>query len=125
MRVAVQDEGDSTIASDPFLVDLILDNVLANAIKYSPAGATITVGLARQPGRLVCTIADGGIGIAPADLARIFDPLYRADALAHKDIEGVGLGLSIVDKACALLGIERAVQSELGRGTVFTLGFPA
>jgi signal transduction histidine kinase len=125
MRVEVRGEGDAAILSDPFLVDLILDNVLANAIKYSPVGATITVDLARQPGRLVCTVADEGMGIAPADLARIFDPLYRADALAHKDIEGVGLGLSIVDKACALLGIERAVQSELGRGTVFTLGFPA
>ncbi len=125
MRVEVRGEEDMVIMSDPLLVDVILDNVLANAIKYSPAGATITVGLARQPGRLVCIIADEGIGIAPADLARIFDPLYRADALTHKDIEGVGLGLSIVDKACALLGIERAVQSELGRGTVFTLGFPA
>jgi signal transduction histidine kinase len=125
MRVEVRGEENATILSDPFLVDLILDNVLANAIKYSPAGATIVVGLAWQSGRLVCTIADEGIGIAPADLARIFDPLYRADALAHKDIEGVGLGLSIVDKACALLGIERAVSSELGQGTVFTLGFPA
>jgi signal transduction histidine kinase len=125
MRVAVQNEGDSTIASDPFLVNLILDNVLANAIKYSPAGAAIAIGIVRQPGRLMCTIADEGVGIAPADLARIFDPLYRSNALAHKEIEGVGLGLSIVDKACAQLGIERAVQSEPGRGTVFTLGFPA
>jgi len=125
MRVEVQDGPADTIVSDPFLVDLILDNLLANAIKYSPAGSSIRIVLAQRPGRLVCTIADAGIGIAPADLAHIFDPLYRSNALTHKDIEGAGLGLSIVDKACALLGIERAVQSELGRGTVFTLGFPA
>lgn len=125
IRVDVQDGPADAIASDPYLVDLILDNVLSNAIKYSPAGATVAVGLARRGPQLVCTVADQGIGIHPADLARIFDPLYRSDALAHKHIDGTGLGLSIVAKACALLGIERTVQSELGQGTIFTLVFPA
>ena len=124
MRVDVAEGPTATVVADPFLVDLILDNVLANAVKYSPAHSTITVGLAPQGGRLACTITDQGIGIAPHELANIFTPLYRADALAHKHIAGTGLGLSIVAKACALLGIEVAVQSELGRGTAFTLGFP-
>ncbi|OGX91118.1 sensor histidine kinase [Hymenobacter coccineus] len=125
IRVDVADGPADAIASDPYLVDLILDNVLSNAIKYSPAGSTVAVGLARRGPQLVCTVADQGIGICPADLARIFDPLYRSDALAHKHIDGTGLGLSIVAKACALLGIERTVQSKLGQGTVFTLVFPA
>ena len=112
------------ICSDPFLVDLILENVLANAIKYSPVRSTITVGLRRRGDRLHCTIADQGIGIRPEDLDRIFDPLYRSDALNHKHIDGTGLGLSIVAKACALLAIGVAVQSEVGQGTVFTLDFP-
>jgi two-component system heavy metal sensor histidine kinase CusS len=124
IRVDVQDGADSTIVSDPFLVDLILDNVLANASKYSPAHSTITVALARRDNYLQCTVADQGIGIRPEELGKIFDPLYRSDALVHKEIEGVGLGLSIVAKACALLGIERAVHSELGHGTSFTLRFP-
>ncbi|WP_157886866.1 sensor histidine kinase [Hymenobacter sp. PAMC 26628] len=125
IRVDVEDGPADAIASDPYLVDLILDNVLSNAIKYSPAGSTIAVGMAHRGPRLVCTVADQGIGIQPADLARIFDPLYRSDALAHKHIDGTGLGLSIVAKACTLLGIERTVQSKLGQGTVFTLVFPA
>ena len=124
IRVDVADGPTATVVADPFLVDLILDNVLANAVKYSPAGSTITVGLAPQGPRLACTITDQGIGIAPHELAHIFTPLYRADALAHKHISGTGLGLSIVAKASALLDIEVGVQSELGRGTTFTLGFP-
>lgn len=124
IRVDVQDGPAATITSDPHLVDLILDNVLANAIKYSPAGSTIGVGLTQRGAQLLCTIADQGIGIRPEDLAHIFNPLYRSEALAHKDIDGTGLGLSIVAKACDLLAIERSVTSTLGQGTVFTLGFP-
>ena len=125
IRVDVRDAQTPPITSDPHLVDLILDNVLANAIKYSPAGSTITVGLAAAAGGLRCSIADQGIGIRPEDLNRIFDPLYRSDALEHKEIGGTGLGLSIVAKACAQLGIGLNVASKLGQGTTFTLLFPA
>ena len=124
IRVDVQDGEPLPITADPYLVDLILDNLLANAVKYSPADSTITVGLTPTAAGLRCTIADQGIGIRPDDLGRIFDPLYRSDALAHKDIGGTGLGLSIVAKACARLGIDLTVQSELGQGTTFTLLFP-
>ncbi|WP_354584630.1 ATP-binding protein [Hymenobacter sp. UYCo722] len=58
-------------------------------------------------------------------MEQIFAPLYRSDALAHKDVRGTGLGLSIVAKACGLLGVTTSVASELGGGTEFTLKFPA
>ena len=125
IRVDVEDGDLPSIVSDPFLVDLILDNLLANAIKYSPAGSAITVAFSRPATHLRCTISDEGIGIRPEDLERIFAPLFRSDALAHKQIGGTGLGLSIVAKACALLHIEVSVASELDRGTSFTLLFPA
>ena len=125
IRVDVQDDDSPAIASDPYLVDLMLDNLLANAVKYSPAGSAIRVGVGLVGGRLRCTIADEGIGIRPDDLDRIFDPLYRSDALGHKHIGGTGLGLSIVAKACQQLGIELAVASTLGQGSTFTLHFPA
>jgi len=124
IRMDVQAGDPPAILSDPYLVDLILDNVLANALKYSPAQSTITVGLAPVGRHLRCTITDEGIGIRAEDLSQIFDPLYRSDALAHKEIGGTGLGLSIVAKACELLHITRAVRSELGQGTTFTLDFP-
>ncbi|MDJ0366572.1 HAMP domain-containing sensor histidine kinase [Hymenobacter sp. H14-R3] len=125
IRVDVQDPDPTPITSDPYLVDLILDNVLANAIKYSLAGSAITVVLAPAGPGLSCTIRDEGIGIRPEELDKIFDPLYRSDALSHKHIGGTGLGLSIVAKASALLGIKLEVQSVLGQGTAFTLRFPA
>ncbi|TGD78805.1 sensor histidine kinase [Hymenobacter wooponensis] len=125
IRVDVQDLATQAVASDPFMVDLILDNVLSNAVKYSPAGSTIVIELADVAGGLRCSITDAGIGIRADDLPRIFDPLYRSDALAHKHIGGTGLGLSIVAKACALLGIQLSVDSTLGQGTTFTLLFPA
>ena len=124
LRVEVPDADALPLRSDPYLLDLILDNLLANAIKYSPAGSTLTVGLGAAEGRLRCAIQDEGIGIRPEDLDRIFDPLYRSDALSHKEIGGTGLGLSIVAKACQLLDIELSVASELGRGSTFTLRFP-
>ncbi len=125
MRVDVTDGDLPTIISDPFMVDLILDNVLGNAIKYSPAGSTISVVLGQEGGWQTCLIRDQGIGIRADDLERIFAPLYRSDALAHKAVGGTGLGLSIVAKACELLGITTSVTSELGLGTAFTLRFPA
>ncbi|WP_324671463.1 sensor histidine kinase [Hymenobacter sp. GOD-10R] len=125
IRVDVQDPDTPLVTSDPYLVDLILDNVLANAVKYSPANSTIWVELTAERNSLRCTITDQGIGIRSDDLSKIFDPLYRSDALAHKQIAGTGLGLSIVAKACALLNIQVEVRSALGQGTTFTLLFPA
>jgi two-component system, OmpR family, heavy metal sensor histidine kinase CusS len=127
IRLDVRDDETAAappITSDPYLVDLILDNLLANAIKYSAPDSTINVSLHVVPHGLRCVIADQGIGIRPDELDRIFDPLYRSDALQHKEISGTGLGLSIVAKACALLDIQLSVQSELGKGTAFTLDFP-
>lgn len=125
IRVEVQQEIAGQVESDPYLTDLVLDNLLANAFKYSPAHSTVTIRLFARAGRVACAIADQGVGIRPEELARIFDPLYRSDALEHKHIDGHGLGLSIVAKACALLGIELTVTSKLGQGSVFTLLFPA
>ncbi|NML64143.1 HAMP domain-containing protein [Hymenobacter sp. RP-2-7] len=126
IRVAVADApgADALVTTDPFLTGLILDNVLSNAVKYSPVESTIAVGLAASAGQLVCTVADQGIGIARHDLDNIFKPLFRSNSLAHKHISGSGLGLSIVAKACALLGVGLGVESELGHGTTFTLRFP-
>ena len=125
IRVDVEDGDALPVLTDPYLVDLILDNLLSNAVKYSPTGSTITVTLATVAGRLHCAITDQGIGIRAEDQPRIFDPLYRSDALDHKHIGGTGLGLSIVAKACVLLGIELTVQSALGHGTTFRLRFSA
>ncbi|MBC6609598.1 HAMP domain-containing protein [Hymenobacter sp. BT507] len=124
IRVDVQDNHAAPIVTDPYLLDLILDNLLSNAVKYSLADTAIVVRLGCVARQLTCAIQDQGVGIRPEELDRIFDPLYRSDALAHRKIGGTGLGLSIVAKACALLDIKLTVHSVLGQGSTFTLQFP-
>ncbi len=124
MAVNVKSSGPHLIASDPYYLDLILENLLTNAIKYSPTQAAITVALLSKGSATVCWIEDTGIGIKQEDLEKIFLPFFRSDELDHKEIKGNGLGLSIVKKACDLLKIEIQVDSQLQEGTRFTLLFP-
>jgi signal transduction histidine kinase len=112
------------VIADRFDLDLILDNLLSNAIKYGRPGSRITIAMQQQEGRAVCTIQDEGIGIRAEDMPSIFNPFFRSEALAHKQIGGNGLGLSIVKKACARLGIEVTVQSVQAEGTCARLAFP-
>jgi len=112
----------SMVFMDEALVSRILLNLLSNAIKYSPDGGEIRIELDYYEAGIVLKVSDQGIGIAPENLPNIFDLLYRADNV--KDISGTGLGLNIV-KDC----VERHsgmidVQSELGKGSVFTIMLP-
>lgn len=102
------------------LVAILLDN----AIKYGPAGGTVTLGQARQGRQAVITVADEGPGIATADLPHLFKRFYRAEASRSKGrTDGYGLGLSIADKIVeAHKGSLQAAGS--GRGAVFTVRLP-
>ena len=112
-----------TIQSDPYLLEVILENLISNAIKYSPEGRGVTIRAENNP-NLTIAVVDQGIGIDRKDHERIFQPFYRSGALNHKSITGTGLGLSIVQKACAQLSVKLTVESELNRGSAFTLHFP-
>lgn len=74
----------------------VIDNLVSNAIKYSPANGTITVRLVKQGENAVVEVLDDGPGIAPEDRERIFDPFYRSDAAIRSGTKGTGLGLAIV-----------------------------
>ncbi|MCU0397969.1 MAG: HAMP domain-containing histidine kinase [Cyclobacteriaceae bacterium] len=108
--------------TDPGLLEVILDNLLSNAVKYSPAGSRIRIEVKEDP-QVSISIIDQGVGIKQDDLDKIFQPFYRSDALNHKNIKGTGLGLSLVQKACDLLSIDLTVESELNKGSSFTLRF--
>lgn len=107
-----------------YYADIILDNLVSNAIKYAPWGSTITLAVFPEGNKVVCQVKDEGAGIAPDDLRQIFNPFFRAAAVAQSSIKGNGLGLSIVKKACDLLRIKVQVTSELKVGTTFSLYFP-
>ena len=75
----------------------------------------------RKGDKLICEVIDFGIGIKQEDLELIFNPFYRSEALAHKSISGNGLGLSIAKKAADAVHASLYVNSELNKGSVFTI----
>jgi signal transduction histidine kinase len=116
---------------DQARVQQILNNLLSNAIKFTPEGGRITVSVHRDESEfMVLTVADTGVGIAEEDQQAIFDKFRQGrtampsgDAMT-REFSGSGLGLSIVKELCKLLGGEVAVQSELGKGSTFTVRLP-
>src|SRR5205814_1006222 len=98
---------------------------LDNALKYSPESATISVSLATEAGFAVCRVADDGVGIAAEDIPRIFDRFWRADRVRSRGSGGTGLGLAIakwiVDRHAGSI----AVESSVGKGSVFEVRLPA
>ncbi|MCS7303984.1 MAG: ATP-binding protein [Thermoguttaceae bacterium] len=114
---------------DQARVQQILNNLLSNAIKFTPEGGQITVSIERQEDWLLMRVADTGIGIAEEDQQIIFEKfrqgstVLRSDSMA-REYSGTGLGLSIVKELCRLMGGEVSVQSQLGKGSIFTVRLP-
>lgn len=123
LQIEIDDKSFATIATDPYYADLILDNILSNALKYSHPSSTLFIYLETQEGKAVCKIKDQGIGIKQEHLANVLTPFFRSDALNHKHIQGIGLGLSIVKKACEAIKARLILESEHGVGTTARIEF--
>ncbi|MBR8828993.1 MAG: response regulator [Gomphosphaeria aponina SAG 52.96 = DSM 107014] len=122
-RLSFVCQHESYLASlDKKLLRHILSNLIANAIKYSPAGGKIILNLSCQKDQLSCQIQDEGIGMPLAYQAKIFQIFERADNVGS--IKGNGLGLSIVKKAVDLHGGTLAFKSQENVGTTFTFTIP-
>lgn len=102
----------------------ILMNLLDNAIKFNRPNGTIELSAFEQGSSLLITIRDSGLGIAENDLPRIFERFYRADKAHSHDVAGTGLGLAIVKHLAEAHQGAITAQSELGKGTTFTLTLP-
>lgn len=103
--------------------NIVLDNILSNAIKYSHPNGSIEINLINQSNVILCSIQDHGIGIKSEDLTNIFSPFFRSNALEHKSIKGVGLGLSIAQKAALSIGAKIDISSKLDHGTCVSVSF--
>ncbi|MBL9215040.1 MAG: HAMP domain-containing protein [Opitutaceae bacterium] len=111
--------------TDPVLVRQALQNLIENAIKYSPLGGTIRVGVEARAGWLEVTVADQGPGIAPAHAARIADRFFRVDDSRVRGRGGFGLGLAITKAYMHALGGTLDYAPAPGGGSVFRLRLPA
>ncbi|MDQ3982122.1 MAG: ATP-binding protein [Actinomycetota bacterium] len=103
----------------------LVRNLLENAIRYTPDGGRVAVGLRRVAGQAVLTVEDDGIGIPLEAQSRVFERFYRVDRARSRDTGGTGLGLAIVKHIAELHGGTVAVESELGRGSTFCARLPA
>jgi len=113
-----------TVHIDPDRVGQILGNLLGNALRYTPEGGTVTVGLTDNGDQVNMTVADTGPGIDREDLPRVFERLYVAQRYRPVRPEGSGLGLSIVKELTTALRGTVAVDSELGSGTSVSVDLP-
>ena len=118
-------EDACTVQADEESLRQILDNLLDNACKYTPEGGKVWARIVRRPGELRFEVEDTGIGIEPADQARVFERFYRVDKARSRDLGGTGLGLSIVKHLASSLGGTVSLESTPGRGSTFRVHFPA
>ena len=112
----------SDVSIDNSLIRHIVNNLLPNAIKYSPEGEPIEVSLSRQNRELILDVADRGIGIPENEIDRVFDTFYHVDNFSG--IGGTGLGLCVVKTAVELHGGMISVESTINEGSVFSVRIP-
>ena len=116
---------DKTCKVDAYYSDLILENLISNAIKYSRISGEVRISIFKNQKGLFCQVCDEGIGIHTNELEKIFDSFYRSDAVNHNTIKGNGLGLAIARKAADSIGASLTVKSVINEGSCFTLSYPS
>lgn len=103
-----------------------MDNLLSNAVKYSPADQEVVLKVELDEGKVILSVQDHGVGIAPEHLPHVFDRFYRARSAGSEHVQGLGLGLSIVRDFVAAHGGHVWVDSAgLGQGSTFGVSIPA
>jgi signal transduction histidine kinase len=113
------------LKSDRQKLKQILVNLLSNALKYTKDG-TVEIHATHHPegGRIALAVRDTGVGIAPEDHTRIFEPFQQAKRVITRPQGGTGLGLAISRRLARMLGGDIGVESQLGAGSTFTVQFP-
>ncbi len=112
------------VHGDPARLRQLIWNLVENAVRYTPAGGTITLALRRHGPVAELTVTDTGIGIPPEHLPHIFERFYRVDTSRSRALGGTGLGLSIVRQIAEAHGGQVRVRSIVGEGSTFTVALP-
>jgi two-component system sensor histidine kinase MtrB len=122
-RIVVQADEGCTILGDADRIARVLTNLVSNAVKYSPAGTRISLRVEKRQTQAVLTVSDEGPGIAPEDLAVLFQPFGRGRS-AHTLAEGTGIGLYVVKQIVEAHDGRIEVQSKPGQGATFQIELP-
>jgi signal transduction histidine kinase len=119
-------KGDAGIKinADAEMVETLLSNLLSNAIKFSPEGGAVTVTVSNGADTVRMAVRDEGIGIASDQSERIFDRFYQVESNSNRQFPGTGLGLYIAKQLALSMQGDITVESEVGKGSTFTLWMP-
>ncbi len=112
------------IQADRLRFSQVIANLLSNASKYSAQGSTVTVTVKEETGFVQIDVSDTGIGISEVDQSKLFTKFFRADNSSTRQVSGTGLGLFITKHLIEAHGGEIRVESEEGRGTIFSFTLP-
>lgn len=121
----MSNDGDVAVIGDRLRLRELLLNLVDNAVKYTPDGGEMRISLERNDHQVTLRVIDTGIGIAPQDQPHIFDRFFRVDKARSREAGGSGLGLSICKWIVEAHGGEISVESELGKGSTFTVTLPS
>jgi signal transduction histidine kinase/CheY-like chemotaxis protein len=124
IQIEIGDVDAGHIVADPSKFRQMLLNLASNAIKFTPEGGHVKITAARLIDTVEVSVADTGIGIAPEDLERVFHEFQQVDSGIGRQQQGTGLGLALTRRFVNLHGGSVRVQSEVGRGSVFTISLP-
>jgi len=125
VTVTLQPNGSlPSVVGDADALRSAIQNVIGNAIKYSPPGATVVVAPREEAGRVRIRVEDRGIGIDAADLPHVFKPFYRGRRAVESQVRGSGIGLSLVRTIVQEHGGDVQIESEPGAGTRVTIDLP-
>ncbi len=118
------DENLPAISTDPKLIRIVFQNIISNAVKYTPAKGKVDVGLTKQNSDLLFSVTDTGYGIPKQQQSKIFTKLFRADNVMEKDTDGTGLGLYVVKYIVQEAGGKIWFESQENKGTTFYVTIP-
>ncbi len=115
---------DAHVVGDPHRLEMVLTNLVSNAIKYTPQGGTVSVRTERVADGVRITVQDSGQGVPEADLPKIFERFYRVESKTRRE-GGLGIGLALAKELVELHGGEISVVSEPGKGSCFSFSIPS
>jgi len=124
LELTLECNGPADVEADPSRIAQVIDNLLTNALKFTPPGGRVALSIHAEDDAVVLEVADTGMGISALDQEHLFERFFRSSDAITKAIQGTGLGLSIVVALVEAHGGAIGVESEIGVGTKFTVVLP-